>query len=356
MGAGASCVWFNARCSEAIAGAAFGVWWSLWGDLVARIAVLGATSQLARDVCQNLGQESGMDLWLFSRRPSDVADWATGRIMSFQSLDYADFPRERYDALINFVGVGDPARAAQMGREILDITAHYDQMALEYCRRVRSCRYLFLSSGAVYGDTFHQPVTEKSMATLSINALSPASFYGAAKLYAEIGHRSHPDLEIIDIRVFNYISRSLDLSSRFLIADLIRALRDDAILTVSDQPMVRDYLHVQDFTALIRAALHASAGNMAVDCYSLAPIDKASLLALAQQRFGLRYCVTESAKTINATGQKPQYYSLNRQAENLGYRPSRSSAMGIEEEITAILTLSTSNTPLENGVGKKDIV
>lgn len=41
---------------------------------------------------------------------------------------------------------------------------------------------------------------------------------------------------------------------------------------------------------------------MAVDCYSLAPVDKTSLLNILQDKFGLKWRVNEDVSIIHATG------------------------------------------------------
>ena len=94
-----------------------------------------------------------------------------------------------------------------------------------------ACRYLFLSSGAAYGSSFNEPANmEIRQPVVAINDLSPHEWYGVAKLHAECRHRSHPELPIIDIRVFNYFSRTQDISARFLITDILRAIRDKTVL------------------------------------------------------------------------------------------------------------------------------
>ena len=62
-----------------------------------------------------------------------------------------------------------------------------------------------------------------------------------------------------------------------------------------------------------------------VDCYSRAPIDKTALLAAMQEKFGLRYEITDAAAGVNATGGKPHYYSLNTRAADFGYQPGLTS-------------------------------
>jgi len=195
-----------------------------------------------------------------------------------------------------------------------------------------ACRYLFLSSGAAYGSGFSEPAKRDTPAVVAINALAPHEWYGVAKLHAECRHRAHPELPIIDIRVFNYFSRTQDIEARFLITDILRAIRDQAVLKTSPDFIMRDFLHPSDFYKLVSALLVAPAENAVVDCYSQAPVDKPNLLAAMQKEFGLQYEITGTSASVNATGGKPYYYSLNTRAADFGYNPSMTSLEGIIKE------------------------
>jgi len=303
-----------------------------------RIAILGATSQIARDLIISFAEAGGNHLYLFARRTGEVEAWlaANGMAGRYPVGGFSGFGKQEFDAVINFVGAGDPAQISKMGGEIFDVTLRFDQMVLDYLKSHPQCRYLFLSSGAVYGSNFAEPATLETAATIKINQLSPHEWYGVAKLHAECRHRAHPDLHIIDIRVFNYFSRTQDINARFLITDMLRAIRDKTILKTSSDYIVRDYLHPSDFYRLVVALLSAPAANAVVDCYSKAPIDKPSLLRAMQDEFGLRYEVAESV-AVNATGGKPHYYSTNKCAAEFGYIPRWSSLEGLMMESTAML-------------------
>jgi nucleoside-diphosphate-sugar epimerase len=305
-----------------------------------RIAILGATSQIARDLVLSLVQAGGQnELQLFARRPGAVSAWldAVGLTGRFPVASFGAFGDGDYDAIVNFVGVGDPARAAAMGAAIFDATLEFDQLALRYVSARRDCRYLFLSSGAAYGGGFEAPARRSSKAVVSINDLSPQEWYGAAKVHAECRHRSLPELPIIDVRVFNYFSRTQDLSARFLLTDIVRSIRDAVVLRTTPDYLVRDYLHPADFLGLVRSLLASPAANAAVDCYTRAPVDKPALLAAMEQQFGLRYEIVGEPVAINATGIKPYYYSLNDRAADFGYAPTRTAIEGVMEEAGALL-------------------
>ena len=303
------------------------------------IAILGATSQIARDLITSFSAVADKRLHLFARRPEEVTKWlaSAGLPGRYPVDEFSGFAKQEFDAVINFVGVGNPAQAVAMGNSIFDVTLRFDDLVLEYLQTHPACRYLFLSSGAAYGSSFNEPANRNTLAVVAINDLAPHEWYGVAKLHAECRHRAHPELPIIDIRVFNYFSRTQDISARFLITDILRAIRDKTVLKTSPDYIVRDFLHPTDFYNLVSALLAAPATNTVVDCYSRAPIDKPSLLVAMQEKFGLRYEITEAAASVNATGSKSHYYSLNTSAAEFGFKPSLTSIEGLLLESAAVI-------------------
>jgi len=305
-----------------------------------KIAILGATSQIARDLIISFSQYTNYQCILFSRSPDKVRTWLDGidSELVYLSYGYTDFMHGEYDAIINFVGAGDPARIKETGSLFFDITYQYDQLAVDYIRVHPECKYVFLSSGAVYGEVFSQPVDSESVAQVPVNYLNTTNHYAIAKLYAEARHRALSDYSIIDVRVFNYFSHTQELSSRFLMTDIIRAIREQCVLKVSSENIVRDFLHPSDFYQLIQCLLTSCEVNVAVDCYTSEPVDKFTLLEVMKEEFGLCYEVSsEAGCMVNATGVKSHYYSLNRRAKELGYSPDYSALGCIQSESKLIL-------------------
>lgn len=307
-----------------------------------RIAILGSTSQIAKDLIKSFSMSGEHELTLFARRREAVVAWLNEVNIdkAWTVAGYADFHASHYfDAVINFVGVGNPAQAAAMGASIFEITQHYDELALAYVKAHPQCRYIFLSSGAAYGSTFDEPVNENTVARIPIDNLKPQDWYGVAKLYAECRHRALAHLPIVDIRVFNYFSHTQDMDARFLITDIFRSIRDKSVLKISADVNVRDYLHPTDFYQLIHKIIDAPATNAVVDAYSKAPIDKPTLLASMQERFGLEYEIVCYGKEINATGLKTHYYSVNRMANKFSYLPKLTSIEGLIKEGERVLNI-----------------
>ena len=90
-----------------------------------QIAILGATSQIAKDLILSYSEQDNHELTLFARRPEAVSQRLKSIDLSdrFAVADFTGFTKEKnFDAIINFVGVGDPVQVAVMGASIFDVT------------------------------------------------------------------------------------------------------------------------------------------------------------------------------------------------------------------------------------------
>jgi nucleoside-diphosphate-sugar epimerase len=309
------------------------------------VVILGATSQIARDFMVLAYRQHGIRFALFARRPEVVRAFVEAKglpddwpIDSLSNFARASRVWDEAVGLVNFVGVGDPAKAKQMGASIFDATLESEALARAFCAERPNAPYLFCSSGAVYGVGFQTPATSQTPSLNPVNQLEPQHWYGVAKLHAEAMHRTMDGATVLDLRIFNYFSRSQDIGGRFLITDMVRCVAEGGVFVTTDATMTRDYIHPQDLTALILRLLAAPAGsNQPVDAYSAAPITKANLIALFRAEFGLKVEVRPQADAVNATGAKPEYYSTNPAAAAFGYSPLYSSAQTVVEEARAML-------------------
>ena len=304
-----------------------------------KIAILGATSRIAQDLILSFSINKDYDFSLFGRNIELLEKWINSENLSekYQIQEYSEFVNhQKYDVIINFVGIGDPVKAQNMGSDIFKITQQYDEMVLEYLKHNKETKYIFLSSGAVYGGDYENPVNKNTLATVDINNLKSTDWYAIAKLYAEARHRSLLDFSIVDVRVFNYFSHTQDMNARFLITDLIRALKGEEVFRTSSENIVRDFFTPPDFYALIQAVIDFKLTNLVLDCYTKLPVKKFDLLSEVESRFGLKYSIESSINTINATGSKMNYYSVNRAAEKVGYKPKNTSLEGIIQEINLL--------------------
>lgn len=305
------------------------------------VAIFGANSQIAKDLIRSMKSDDYYRLTLYVR-DIDRLDQDSLSLLSdkrFNLSEYESFSSDyKFDAILNFVGVGDPARAKAMAGQILEITQKYDDLALSYLDRNPCCRYIFLSSGAVYGGGFDKAFSENSRSSIPVNELRASDFYGIAKLHAEAKHRAKADQEIVDLRVFNYFSSHQDISSSFLISDIARSIIGKSELLTSSTDLVRDYITPVDFFGIVDCLLRYG-GRMvgAVDCYTKSPVGKFELLDALKSEFGLAYAVDSGFSSLNATGLKNIYCSDFSRADDFGYAPSFSSIEGIISELRKLI-------------------
>jgi len=305
------------------------------------IAIFGATSQIAKDLIEFFSNQTSYKCTLFTRDVDVVQTWLNKVEIykDYRISDYLDFSTDdHYDVIINFVGVGNPAQAKEMGSTIFDITYEYDMMILAYLKIHPECKYLFLSSGAVYGGDFENPVTNETVASIPINNLNETHWYTIAKLYAEARHRALPEYSIIDIRVFNYFSHTQDMNANFFITELVRALQKKEVFKTSADNIVRDFITPTDFFNLIQSVLEVGHINLPIDCFTKEPVSKFDLLKELGQKFGLNHESYGDVSAVNATGLKMNYFSIKKIDKEINYKPKMSSMEGILFELGTVLS------------------
>jgi nucleoside-diphosphate-sugar epimerase len=309
------------------------------------IAILGATSHIAKGLIAEFISAGTSKLILFARMPERVREFLASihRPDSAEVQNLREFASGSYDVVINCIGIGRPSQLQEDTVSIFRLTETYDNLVIDYLHDHSSCLFLNLSSGAVYGTSFAEPVDDSTVAAIDINHLKSEDWYGIAKLHAEAKHRALPNLRIIDLRVFAYFSRFIDLEARFLLADAITSIRQNRVLETGPENIVRDFLHPIDLHGLMMKCIDTSAHNNVFDACSREPITKFQALDYMAQQYGLKYNVTASARPLSVTGLKMNYYSTSTKSHSVGYIPRYTSLDCIRIETDAILTQAERN-------------
>ena len=306
-----------------------------------KIAILGSSSQIAKDLIISFHEKTEFDCFLFSRNISKVKNNLNQehRNIKYKNLHYDSFStKDKYDLIINFVSIVNPTLDEKLGSKIFEVAEKYDNIALNYLKEHPRTQYIFLSSGAVYGDNFDRPIDKSSQAKFDINNLQPSDWYSLSKLYLEAKHRSMQNFSIIDLRVFNYFSSSQNLDENFFIIDIVNSLLNKETLITSSDNIIRDYITPNDFFNLVKKIIIFGHLNVAFDCYTKAPISKFELLATLEGQFGLTYNIKNNIGKKNLNKLKMNYFSKNKLAETIGYSPQNTSIEGIVKELNVLLT------------------
>ena len=298
------------------------------------IAIIGATSHIAKGLISSFSQSNDSRLFLFGRNPEKIKLFLREEKINLEHFTgtFEELSKYDYDCIINCVGIG---RYDQV-ENVFEITERYDNLVISYLQRNINCIYINCSSGAVYGN-FQSPAVEDSEFQLKINHLKRENYYSIAKIHSEAKHRALKHLNIVDIRIFSYFSHFIDLNSGFLITEIINSILHKRVLETDQANITRDYSGPSDLFSLILKCLERGKINEAFDLYSKSPLKKFELLEFYLKNYGLKYAIRENKKIESPSGNKDLYFSKNHNAKTLGFEPKYSSMETVAFETKLII-------------------
>lgn len=296
-----------------------------------KIAILGSTGHIAKSLIDIFCQKK-YELFLFSRNPEKVDEFMKNYDKSYHNCLINWFDAYGYDVIINCIGIGNPAK---IDVSVFGLTEGYDNLILTYLRSHPKTLYVNLSSGAVYGGEWRLPVNELSYVTLNMNNVIDKDFYGIAKLYSEAKHRALSQFNIVDLRIFGYFSRFIDLDYQYFMCDVIKCVKNKEPIETSPDNIYRDYVNPIDLFNLVEKCIEQKKINDVFDVYSVKPVSKLEILAHFVDEYELKYTIGDVL--TSATGNKTNYFSNNKKAERIGYIPRYTSLDTIKEETKYLL-------------------
>jgi nucleoside-diphosphate-sugar epimerase len=305
---------------------------------MSKIAILGATGYIAKSLIYQLAGYDEYKVSLFSRSKEKVQSFLDTLTIKgmFSVYCYDEFKSEKYDAIINCTGIGDPIFLKKDPTAIFKVTEEMDEFVLSYLQKNPDTFYINLSSGAAYAQSTEKAIQINSKCIIDINNLVPSDFYGIAKVNSEAKHRSMLNFNIVDLRIFSFFSQFIDPEAGFFMSEIISCIKNKKILKTSADDMVRDYVGSQDLLNLIILCIKNKKLNDVFDVYTLKPIAKFELLDFFKEKYGLTYEILITEEYFSPTGKKIEYLSNNHKAESLGYLPVHTSLSGIESEMKLI--------------------
>lgn len=271
-----------------------------------RVALLGANSLMARDF-QRLAR-GRYEFLPYGRREG--------------MLKLERYGLEPHDVVVHCIGAGDVSR---FNDKTMEAAEKYDALAMRQARD--GTRYIFLSSGVAYGLDFTEPADGARMA--------PAKdAYGQHKQRMEAGHRR--GVNVVDVRVFSYVSAAQEVDSAMLVPTLWRSLASGEVARVGKEPVWRDFLHPADWCGLMCALIEAEALPDSVDAVSAGATHTHVLAGAMAERFGLRW-----EKDASVPPGRPQYFSTRKPALHV---PRHSALEAVMEQTGVWLAESASRS------------
>lgn len=195
----------------------------------------------------------GAELVGLSRNPTVFAEKAphitNHPAIKMHAGDVRDFifPEGEFSHVIH---AGTTSSAPVPALEMLETITRGTRRALDFALACKAKRFLFVSSGAIYGEALsgeHRFFENDHTAPSSMDSSSP---YSKGKRLAEIlcqlYHEKH-QLETTIARCFAFVGPHLPLDAHFAIGNFLRdALEKKPIVIKSDGRSERSYLYVAD--------------------------------------------------------------------------------------------------------------
>jgi nucleoside-diphosphate-sugar epimerase len=255
------------------------------------ILVTGGTGFLGRSILDYLGESAArygarFHVTVISRtperflreRPAYAAlDWLSVLPGDINHLPAVDSPPT------DVIHAAGDSHRGDSQLQWIDQIAGGTRAALDWAVRSGAQRFLFTSSGAVYG---RQPESLARLPETFAGAPPPtesSSVYGQAKRLAEqlcTLYRATHGLETIIARCFAFTSPYVPLDGPYAIGNFIRdALRSDVIRVRGDGRAVRTYLFGRDMAHWLVTMLTRGAAGEAYNVGSDQPLTMAELAA-----------------------------------------------------------------------------
>jgi UDP-glucuronate decarboxylase len=301
----------------------------------------GATGFFGRALLRNLSDlgDKRFHWYLLSRDPLRFArDWpelVQVPKISWQRGDMRELKKLQCTSPTYVVhAAADVASAFRLtSLERFDQILEGTRRVLDFAVAKGACRFLFVSSGGVYGHpaTLNQTLREDYFGIP--DPLNAANAYGSAKRAAEhlcALYAQRYKLEIVVARCFSFVGEDLPIDAHFAIGNLIRdALYASEIIVNGDGSPVRSYLDQRDLVRWLLKILTDGKAGEAYNVGSDRPISIADLARLVRD-------LVSPGKRVRFLGEADENLERNcylpdtsKAAVDLGLRP----AFSLEESI-----------------------
>lgn len=258
--------------------------------------------------------------------------------ISILSPDFeALFDEYQFAVCINASGSGNVGFSVLHPLSDFETNTYSVAKVLDAIRKYQpACRYIHISSAAVYGNPVRLPVKET-------DATAPLSPYGFNKLMSEQLCTAYHQLYKIPVAIIRPFSVYGNGLKKQLLWDICSKLaKANTVELFGTGNESRDFIHVSDLALLIELVLEKS--DFQLDIYNAASGNETSISEIAimqETSFG-------STKVIRFTGQNKKGDPLNWKADvaksrAIGFFNQKELKAGVEEYIHWFKTNETNN-------------
>lgn len=234
-------------------------------------------------------------------------------------------PSSHVHAVVHLVTEADQSATRSAPLEAMRVIVDGTRQALDVARLMGAKRFLFTSSGAVYGP---QPPgmlvvgEDACFAPLTTDLDSAYGAAGNAKRYAELlcaAYTRQHGIETVIARCFTFVGPHLPLTGKFAVGNFLdSARRGENLLIKGDGTPVRSYFYAADLTAWLLTLLTRGAPGQAYNVGSEQPITIEELAHKVVAAAGLPLAVKVLGRRLAGSPGDRYVPSTARAAKELG--------------------------------------
>lgn len=227
-----------------------------------------------------------------------------------------DLGFNRFDVVVH--GISTPNSEKHHGAAAIDrfnLIVESTKRIIEISKAARAEKFIFLSSGAVYGRQTTPSAMDESLLSAPDVINDPEACYAEAKRVSEFLlslEARHSGFSLCIARCFSFCGPFLSTDIHFSIMNfLVDALRNKPIMVTGDPETVRSYMYTYDLPLLMLRLIRESSGLEAVNVGSEHPIRISELAQLIQREVSPSLPVifsNHSSESIRSASAGSVYY------------------------------------------------
>ena len=300
------------------------------------ILITGINGFIGKSIAKSLLNEGHRIIGIGTRENSEFSEISDYHSVSVLNKAAIDNLVKDVDIVIHLAAITAHNKIIEKKFETLDINLNGTKNILSaFNASKRAKKFIYASSGKVYGKIKQLPLTEESMT-------SPINILGKSKLITEklIDFYSNNDKTYVVFRIFQVYGPGQ--LKNFLIPTITSQLNFNSNLTQSitlgDTKAQRDYIYIDDICNAFKAVINSNLPK-GLNTFNLSSsISKSAneIVSLIENLFDLKIEVKVDKNLLRTDEESIEYGSYEKAKIQLGWEPIISIEDGLTEIINTI--------------------
>lgn len=292
------------------------------------ILITGASGFIGQKLIHDMLKVKGLSLYALFRQEVSISEVTCfqANILDLERLDEI-FRSNTFHYVIHLAAITEHAQIVDNRLEAFNLNLHGTMNLLtcfnKYCKG--AC-FLYASTGKVYGKTNEMPISENAL-------VNPQNILGKTKRITEevIDFYAIPQNQYLICRIFNIYGEKQKRS--FVVPTIIDQL-DEPVIVLGNLKDIRDYLHIDDLSAALKACVFQSGQFKPVDYINIGSGEPACVADILREigiLIGKRLKVQISTQRLRQDETLVEFCNREKITSLTGWKPTLSLTEGLQQ-------------------------